>query len=292
MGQARDGILESLLLLGEPEAVIAVVNASGITNEIARRAWWALQSSDNARCMLRQREVVEGAMGPVLAGFLVEFLPFEEEARNMIDSVRLVLQQNLVSDETRRKIWEKGRHKNAYYVGFLQTTPDNLPEQLPPHPAWDGTRETLAELCNAGNLYALQLCRLLSAAGQGYLATLEQVLRKPANQDVVVALLHAIASYSRTVRFDTDRYEYMDDIRNAIDKLLDNDCAADGAFGDVLCKVPELESRLRAMLVLSLLDEPVVNPVFSRTDAIGTVMRKKLKPVADVIQQQIDILRK
>jgi hypothetical protein len=166
-----------------------------------------------------------------------------------------------------------------------------LSAQQPPHPAWDAARETLAELCNTGNPYALQLCRLLSAAGQGYLATLETVLLKPANQDVVVALLHAIASYSEAIRFDAGRYECMDDIRKAVEELLDNDCAADSALGDVLCMVPELENQLRAMLILSLLDEPVVNPVFSRTDAIGTVMRKKLKPVSDVIRQQIDILR-
>ena len=59
--------------------MVAVVNASGITDDIARRAWWASQTSDNARCMLRQQAVVEGEMGPVLADFLVEFLPFEEE---------------------------------------------------------------------------------------------------------------------------------------------------------------------------------------------------------------------
>ena len=41
MGQARDEVLESLLMLGEPEAVVAVVNATGITDELARRAWWA-----------------------------------------------------------------------------------------------------------------------------------------------------------------------------------------------------------------------------------------------------------
>ena len=209
----------------------------------------------------------------------------------MINSVGLVLQPPLDKTETRKHIWEKGRHKNAYYVGFLQTTPDNLPVQQSPHPAWDGARETLAELCDAGNPYALQLCRLLSAAGQGYLATLELVLRKPANQDVVVALLHAIASYFEAVRFDAGRYEYVDDIHEAVDGLLDKDCAAGSALGDVLCVVPELEKQLRAMLELSLLDEPVVNPVFSRTDAIGTVMRKKLQPVSDVIQQQIDILR-
>ncbi len=292
MGQVRDDILESLLLLGEPEAVVAVVNASGITSEIARRAWWALQTSENARCMLCQQQVVEGEMGPVLAEFLVEFLPFEEEACNLIDSVRLVLQQDLVSDTVRRKIWEKGKYKNAYYVGFLQTLPDNLPEQQSPHRDRERVGNALADLCAAGDPYALQLCRLLSAAGQGFLATLELVLRKPANQDVVVALLQAVASYFETVRFDTGRYESMDAIRNAVDNLLANDCAADAAPGDVLCRVPDLENQLRAMLVLSLLGETVVNPVFSRTDAIGTVMRKKLEPVADVIQQQIDILRK
>ncbi|UCC56208.1 MAG: sulfur reduction protein DsrS [Gammaproteobacteria bacterium] len=291
MGQARDGILESLLLLGEPEAVVAVVNASGITNEIARRAWWALQTSENARCMLRQQAVVEGDIGPVLADFLVEFLPFEEEAHNMIDSVQLVLQQNLISDETRQKIWEKGKHKNAYYVGFLLSIPDNLPEQQSPHRVWHVAREALANLCDAGNPYALQLCHLLGAPGQSFLATLELVLRKPANQDVVVALLHAIACYFEPARFNTGKYEYMDDIRHAVDNHLAINLAVDSPLGHVLGKVPELENQLRAMLTLALLDEPVVNPIFSRTDAIGTLMRKKLKPVSDVIQQQIDILR-
>jgi hypothetical protein len=45
------------------------------------------------------------------------------------------------------------------------------------------------------------------------------------------------------------------------------------------------------MLVLALLGESVLNPVFSKTDAIGTVMRKKLKPLIDPIHEQIDILK-
>jgi len=35
----------------------------------------------------------------------------------------------------------------------------------------------------------------------------------------------------------------------------------------------------------------VLDAVFSRTDAIGTVMRKKLKPVTESIHEQINILR-
>ena len=42
MGQMRDESLEQLLLLGEPEAVVAVVCAPGLTDELARRAWWAM----------------------------------------------------------------------------------------------------------------------------------------------------------------------------------------------------------------------------------------------------------
>ncbi|MGD8614944.1 MAG: sulfur reduction protein DsrS, partial [Gammaproteobacteria bacterium] len=72
MGQARDNSLEQLLLLGEPEAVVAVVHANGLTDEIARRAWWAMPVADNARRMLERECVVRGTMGPVLAEYLVE----------------------------------------------------------------------------------------------------------------------------------------------------------------------------------------------------------------------------
>ena len=54
---------------------------------------------------------------------------------------------------------------------------------------------------------------------------------------------------------------------------------------------PEGVHQIRAMLVLALLGEAVLNPVFSKTDAIGTVMRKKLKPVTDPIHEHITILK-
>ncbi|MHB8536218.1 MAG: sulfur reduction protein DsrS, partial [Sulfuricaulis sp.] len=45
MGQTRDAQLDKLLLLGEPEAVIAVAGAAGLSDELARRAWWAMPTS-------------------------------------------------------------------------------------------------------------------------------------------------------------------------------------------------------------------------------------------------------
>ena len=295
MGQARDSILESLLLLGEPEAVVAVVNATGITDELARRAWWAVQSAENARCMLRQSAVVAGEMGPVLAEFLVEFLPFEEEPRDQIGSVRLVLQAGLISAAERERLWEKGRHRNALQVGFLQAIPDALPEQAPAHPAHDSAAEHLAGLAERGNPFARQYLRLLGGPGQAFLATVERVMKKPSNQDVMVELMHALAGYNEALPLAAAGLTDLDAIGAAADALLAGQHAQDEMAGQALAELvqvlPQQRAMVRAMLVLAMLDEPVLNPVFSRTDAIGSVMRKKLRPLTGPVKEQISLLR-
>ena len=45
MGQAKDENLQQLLMLGEPEAVVAVVHAQGLTPEVAHCAWWCMPES-------------------------------------------------------------------------------------------------------------------------------------------------------------------------------------------------------------------------------------------------------
>ena len=295
MGQARDETLESLLKLGEPEAVIAVVNASGITDELARRAWWASQTSDNARCMLRQEAVVCGKMGPVLAEFLVEFLPFEEEACNQIASVSLVLQEGLVDADERMRLWDKARYKNAFYVGFLQANPDDLPEEYAANPAWASSCQQLTGLLEQGNPFAMQLCRLLSPAGQSYLATVETVLKKPANQDVMVELMHALDTHAALLALGEYKCRDIEDIVRMAQVMMEGEAGVDDESNQSLQQLiqahPEGVHHIRAMLVLGLLGEAVLNPVFSRTDAIGTVMRKKLKPVTDPIHKQITVLK-
>ena len=294
MGQARDETLESLLKLGEPEAVVAVVNATGITDELARRAWWSSQTSDNARCMLRQDAVVRGKMGPVLAEFLVEFLPFEEEACNQIASVSLVLQEGLIDADERMRLWGRARHKNAFYVGFLQSNPDALPDQQAANPVWASCCQQLVGLLEQGNPFAAQLCRLLSPAGQSYLASVATVLNKPANQDVMVELMHALDKHAASLALDEYKRCDIKDIVRMAQMLMAGELDADGESNQSLQQLiqayPEGVHYIRAMLVLGLLGETVLNPVFSRTDAIGTVMRKKLKPVTDPIHEHITIL--
>ncbi|MCF7994094.1 MAG: sulfur reduction protein DsrS, partial [Chromatiaceae bacterium] len=129
MGQMRDQSLEQLLMLGESEAVVAAVGSPGLTPELARRAWWAMEDAENARRMLRNPTIVASEMGPVLADYLVEYLPFETDHETMMESVRLVLQPGLLSDEKILELWKKSTRKQAYLVGFLRARPDDLPEQ-------------------------------------------------------------------------------------------------------------------------------------------------------------------
>ena len=278
MGQAKDDSLDRLLKLGEPEAVVAVVHAAGLTDELARRAWWAMPNSVNARCMLEKQSVVKGEMGKTLASFLVEFLPFEEDPRNMLESVRLVLQGELIDEATRNSLWARGQRKNAFYVGFLKMLPDDLPEEVVAHPDYENLKTRLSDLDAAAQPVARQLLRVLSPAGQAYINTATTVMKKPTNQDVVVALLEAIESYFAPVRPNAPVSSEMSELVEQASQCCMNKTIP--AINEVLEQVPEAEPLLRAMLALSWVGVHLVNPIFARTDAIGTVMRRKLEPVS------------
>jgi hypothetical protein len=288
MGQARDESLDQLLLLGEEEAVVAVVHASGLSNELARRAWWCMPTSDNARRMLEKQDVIKGDMGKTLAEFLIEHLPFEEDQLAIIDSVTAALQPGLIPDEMRAHLWGKAKSKASYYVGFLKAIPDELPLEVEAHPAYEQVAETCSELIAAGNPFARQLVRVLSAAGQSYLQTLESALKRPNNQDVVVALFMTIENYFSNIcpGFDNRR-----DI-NAILQYAENTCAnAAEDLQAVLDLLPGYRAHLQAMMSLSGYCEELTFPVFGQTDAIGSVMRKKIEHLTQPLKQQLMILR-
>ncbi|MCW8942871.1 MAG: hypothetical protein OQK93_06815 [Gammaproteobacteria bacterium] len=292
MGQARDDSLAQLLLLGEPEAVVAAVHAPGLTDELAARAWWAMPTSENARRMLEKKAVVEGETGKVLAEFLVEFLPFEEEQSDMIESVRLVLQPGLISQQEKEKLWSKTKTKRSFYVGFLHACADDLPVEVDAHEHYDVIKQQLEPLLEEANPYALMLEKVLSAKGQAFVRTAEDALKKPGNQDVVVSLLEAISKYFETILPD----KFTDDDIDAICSEAETLCRSDNeALNKVVASlqgnVEDGQKYLSAMTVLACLSVKLVNPIFARSDAIGTVMRKKIKPVTDPVVEQLHILR-
>jgi len=292
MGQARADSLENLLKLGEPEAVVAVVGAEGITNEIARRAWWVMPNSENARRMLANDDVVKGDMGKVLAEFLLEFLPFEEEPRNIIESVRLVLQPGLVNDDICNELWKKGQRKNAFLVGFLKTRQHTIPEQAGEHKLLPQWKEQLSALADNNNKYAQLLLDMLLPEGQAYFKAIEAVLKKPANQDVVVALLEAIELRFISVRPHTEK-------RRDIDQILVEaknycvECANDKdkkALDEVNAVDTHLKTMLENLMVLSCVGEQLVAPIFATTDSVGSVMRRKIEPITKPLTNCLNIL--
>ncbi|MBI1421853.1 MAG: DsrS [Gammaproteobacteria bacterium] len=292
MGQQRANNLESLLKLGEPEAVVAVVGAEGITDEIARRAWWAMPSADNARRMLARKEVAQGKMGKILADFLLEFLPFEEEPRNMVESVRLMLQPGLVDDETRDSLWSKGQRRNAYLVGFLHASPDHLPQSSVTSRELTEFETALRQLAEQDNVLARMLLRILGEQGQGFLKTTETVLNKPANQDVVVALFEAIEAYFRDIRPHNERRRDINQILSEASQYcaISESCCHKQAIDSIKSQLPAAVPLLESLFVLACVGEQLIAPIFATTDAVGSVMRRKIEPVTKPISQHIGLL--
>ena len=275
MGQMRDESLEQLLLLGEPEAVVAAVSAQGLTDELARRAWWAMEDAGNARHMLAKRAVVEGRMGPLLATYLVEHLPFETEPEQQIETVRLVLQPGLLESRQVESLWRKAQRKPAYYVGFLAARPDTLPEEHASHEVLGPIAEQLSRLAADGNELAALLLRVLSPPGQAFVETVFRVFEKPNNQDVVNLALDRVAVYFAAARAG-----------GAVDATLDDLVAeaqtwlATAAEAGALTALEGVRpAQLRAIRVMSGLSYGVVRPVFRDSTAIGSLMRRKLQPV-------------
>lgn len=292
MGQARDQSLENLLKLGEPEAIVAVVHAQGLTDEIARRAWWAMPSAENARRMLEKTAVAEGAMGRVLAEFLLEFLPYEEQARDIIESVYLVLQPGLITEKERQALWDKGQRKNVYRVGFLLAQPNALPEQQAARAGFDATQNRLQPHIEQGNAYAKLLNLLHSGQGQTFLHSVETIIGKPSNQDVVVMTLEAIRAHLNDVRLDGAGRREMAEIENDVEQMFSSaNGNAPAGLAELIADAPEYSNAIKAMMKLACVGVDVVNPIFAQTDAIGAAMRRKLEPVSKPVLQYCAILR-
>ena len=308
MGDLRNNNLDKLLLLGEEEAVTAVVNNNELTADLAESAWWAVQSADNARSMLANEAVIQADIGNELAAFLIEFLPFEDDPLKMLISARLVLHPELISDDEMLKLWKKAKSKNTLYVGFLDIRPDEIPEQVAEHVRYQEIKETLSELLAANNPYAAALCKLLSAPGQTFLKTAESAFKRPPNYDVVAALIEAIRRYifvdhpeagqsSRDHALSLSLNGEIHTDINAIEVLVndiyheENALCCSEELKAIQAVIPDLSAQLQAILCLTRTSQTVLAPVIAKSTAVGTLMRKKLKPVFDPILMNLRTLQ-
>lgn len=287
MGQDRgEESLSQLLLLGEPEAVIAVVHAPSLSPEIATHAWWAYPNASNARKLLEKPEVAQAEIAKELSAYLLEFLPFEIEHRDMIDSVRLCLQKGLLKDEQVADLWKRAKRRQSLYVGFLHAKPDDLLDVHEANPSFESIQSDLADM-DFNNPYASLILRVLSPEGQAYLSIVNKVVEKAVSQDTIVSLFIALNHYFI-------ESELSSDIQLSVEQA---DCNAQQFMrseNEYMLQINAVlnahSDKLHSILVLSQMGEKTLNTVFGISDALGSVMRKKLKPITEPLNKHIQIL--
>ena len=287
MGQHRDGQLDKLLLLGEPEAAVAVAGAAGLTPELARRVWWLMPDSDTARRMLEREAVVASDIGREIAAFLVDHLAFEDDPMTVITSIRLVLQPGLIAPELRQRIWSRATHRNLYHkLGFLEAQPDALPTTAAARQSDAGG--AIASLASAGNPLAVLLRRVLAAEGQAYLGVVEELLEHPADKFTTAVLFNNLGRYFAGIRHLADDAVAVEQLLGTLERLPGKPAPELTA---VLEAAPSLRTTIAAVLALSRVDESFVTPILAQTSASGTLLRRKLEPVTQLLRPVLSMLR-
>ena len=133
--------------------------------------------------------------------------------------------------------------------------------------------------------------RLLSDRGQAYIKTIEAVIKKPSNQDVVIQLFKTIREYFSAVRPNDVGYDDIETLLSDVNKYVEITANQTDELKEVIDISPELSSIVKSAFVLSLIDEPLLTPIFSRTDAIGSLMRKKIDHITSPILKELSVLR-
>lgn len=224
-GQIEGENLGRLLLTGEPEAVIAVVYSPSLDDDIARYAWWAMPTLENASLMLRNSRVAVGGMGRVLSDFLAEHLPFlQEDHVAIMNAVAVLLAAGRLDAGQELVLWKRARRQPCYAVPFIEQRADRLPgtENKPPAQVFAG-------------------------------ACLD-ILEKPETQEVVNRVLNAIGIFFGTQQRVVD--------------------------GTLVPLSPALER-------LAEVSDALTGPIFARSTAIGSLMRRKIAPVIDPLREDL-----
>ncbi len=285
-----DNTLEHMLLLGEPEAIVAMVHAPNLTHEQGTYAWWANPTTEVARRLLHYPDIVAGDLGKELANYLLEFLPFEEQQKNVVETVKLCLQGELISEQQKAELWKRAKRKNPYYVGFVHSK-KHIPIDKKDHPAFSVVHSSLQSLLAESNSYATHLCELLSADGQKWLYALQQSLRKPVDQDVVIALFISI-QHNFSLNFpERSGVREIQQACERADQLCNGEIPCPDELQSVLSTLDQSHTPLlAATLMLAQLGEDTLIPIFAGNDSVGSVMRRRLEPVTTPILERIEQL--
>jgi hypothetical protein len=259
--------LAQLLLIAEEEAVVAVVHSPALTDELARYAWWCMPTIENARLMLMRDVVCQGSMGRTLAEFLVEHLAFlHEDDVGILDTVAVMLYSGVLTDAERLAIWKRGSSRNSYYVPFLELQPDNLPSPR----AARADHASVPQL--AGNPYSVCWTRPVGPGADLHRHHRDhpRTTGKPGSGEPYAERAGAVVRAPAPGRRGR---------------------AQRGARSPAQA-APQFESDCAALDALAAADADSVRPIFLKTTAIGSLMRRKIQPVVTPLLDAVAVLRR
>ena len=186
--------------------------------------------------------------------------------------------------------------KNALRVGFLTAPPEALPKSAPAVPL-DGDLHHLKDLSRTGNPWARILLNGFSEPGQTWIRTAMAVLKKPATQGVVWKLLGAIGDHFSITDHgqdpntaDTNGPENEPTFERLRENTRRQLQTPQEPLLELLNALPDDRRTIEALLILAQVDGELVTPIFARSSAVGSVMRKQIEPVVTPILAQLDTL--
>lgn len=263
--------LGKLLCLGEPEAVVAVAASPALTDSLALRAWWCLPTPEVARLMLQSESVRDGEAGPILVAYLLEHLPFETSTRDIIDIVKLILRSDLANVSALDSLWTRAQRAVPYRVGFLAAGPRYMPQAADLRMDSDYGGDPKRGSVKSCTEWAL------STAGRNFFSHCAFALKKATDMECVVDTLNVMNRWLRPLRPELSLPRSADSLlSHASGRLAELQSPTTSGDSNGFSALSD-ETGL-ALIVLSLAGEPLVAPVFARTDATGSLMRKKLAP--------------
>ncbi|KAA0443073.1 MAG: hypothetical protein FXV79_05200 [Candidatus Thioglobus sp.] len=264
MGQVNVGNLKSLLKIGNIEAVVAVANSQSLDDKVLDLVWWCATNTDQqaeiGRFLLTRDFVISHPIGKQIADYLLEFLPFTDDTNKLINTVNLLLQGDLISQQAKDKLWQQGQRQTAFLVGFIERDIGNLLNN-------DGTI--------AINNTAKELECVNSEQMQILLKTIAIILKKINQQYVLYRTLEVLGSY-----LSHPMIQPFADIKQ---------CQAQAQAVSQQLGLQE-NAKVKARLLLAGVSEQLVVGTISAHNLVGSAIRKKLKNVLSPIQNALQLL--
>ena len=263
MGQVSSSNLSSLLKIGNIEAVVAVANSQNLDDEVLELVWWCATNTDQqaeiGRFLLTRDFVVRHAVGKQIAHYLLEFLPFTDDTTQLIDTTNLLLQDDLISQKAKDRLWKQGMRKTAFLVGFIERMKDNLPNN----------NNTVAL-----NLDSKELDCVGTEQGQIMLKTISHILKKINQEHVLYRTLEVLGAYLSHPMIQP--LDQIDDLKNQAHSVSET--------------LGLNDEKIKSRLLLAGANERLAVSTISAHGLAGSAIRKKLSNVLTPIQEALKTL--